>query len=101
VFAASLALFGLFAGGLAAAWQHGVARSKEQEARKRFADIRELANAFLVELDSELERLPARQQLARSWPARSESTSTNSPKTKSTTSACSANSALPMSVSAT
>ena len=69
VFAASLALFGLFAGGLAAAWQHGVARSKEQEARKRFGDIRELANAFLVELDNELERLPgstaAREIMAR------------------------------------
>ena len=58
-----------FAGGLAAAWQRGVAISKEQEARKRFGDIRELANSFLGELDDELERLPgsttAREMLAR------------------------------------
>ena len=69
VLAASLALFGLFAGGIAAAWQRGVAISKEQEARKRFGDIRELANSFLGELDTELERLPgsttAREMLAR------------------------------------
>ena len=31
---------GLFVGGIAAAWQRGVAISKEQEARKRFGDIR-------------------------------------------------------------
>ena len=64
-----LALLGFFAGGLAAAWQRGVAISKEQEARKRFGDIRELANSFLGELDDELERLPgsttAREMLAR------------------------------------
>jgi eukaryotic-like serine/threonine-protein kinase len=36
VLAATLAAFGLFAGGLAAAWQRGVAISKEKEARKRF-----------------------------------------------------------------
>jgi non-specific serine/threonine protein kinase/serine/threonine-protein kinase len=69
VFAAFLAFFGVFAGGLAAAWQRGVAISKEQEARKRFGDIRELANAFLGELDQELERLPgsttAREMMAR------------------------------------
>ena len=68
-FAASLALLGLFVGGIAAAWQRGVAISKEQEARKRFGDIRELANSFLGELDTELERLPgsttAREMLAR------------------------------------
>ena len=69
VLAATLALFGLFAGGVAAAWQRGVAISKEQEARKRFGDVRELANSFLGELDDELERLPgsttAREMLAR------------------------------------
>src|SRR6476620_7286218 len=58
VLAAALALLGLFAGGLTAAWQRGVAISKEQEARKRYGDIRELANSFLGELDDELERLP-------------------------------------------
>ena len=69
VLAASLALLGLFAGGVAAAWQRGVAISKEQELRKRFGEIRELANSFLGELDTELERLPgsttAREMLAR------------------------------------
>lgn len=69
VIAGALALFGIFAGGLAAAWQRGVAISKEQEARKRFGDIRELAGSFLGELDDELERLPgsttARAMLAR------------------------------------
>lgn len=69
VLAASLAFFGLFAGGLTAAWQRGVAISKEKEARKRFGDVRELANSFLGELDNELERLPgstpAREMLAR------------------------------------
>ena len=69
VLAAALAFLGFFAGGLAAAWQRGVAISKEQEARKRFGDIRELANSFLGELDDELERLPgsttAREMLAR------------------------------------
>jgi non-specific serine/threonine protein kinase/serine/threonine-protein kinase len=69
VLAGALALLGLFAGGLAAAWQRGVAISKEQEARKRFGDIRELANSFLGELDDELERLPgattAREMLAK------------------------------------
>ncbi|HYP09769.1 MAG TPA: serine/threonine-protein kinase [Bryobacteraceae bacterium] len=69
VLAASLAAIGLFVGGLAAAWQRGVAISKEQEARKRFSDIRELANSFLGELDTELERLPgsttAREIMAR------------------------------------
>ncbi len=69
VLAASLAFFGLLAGGLTAAWQRGVAISKEEEARKRFSDIRELANSFLGELDDELERLPgsttAREMLAR------------------------------------
>ena len=69
VLAASLALLGLFAGGVAAAWQRGVAISKEQELRKRFGEVRELANSFLGELDTELERLPgsttAREMLAR------------------------------------
>src|SRR4051812_2161253 len=69
VIAASLAFVGIFAGGLAAAWQRGVAISKEQEARKRFGDVRELANSFLGELDDELERLPgsttARELMAR------------------------------------
>jgi eukaryotic-like serine/threonine-protein kinase len=69
VVAAALALLGLFGGGLAAAWQRGVAISKEQEAQKRYGDIRELANSFLGELDDELERLPgsttAREMLAR------------------------------------
>lgn len=69
VLAASMAFCGVFAGGVAAAWQRGVAISKEQEARKRFGDIRELANSFLGELDDELERLPgsttAREMLAR------------------------------------
>lgn len=69
VLLAALAVFAVFAGGLAAAWQRGVALSKEKEARKRFSDIRELANSFLGELDTELERLPgstsAREILAR------------------------------------
>ena len=69
VLAASIAFWDYLRRGVAAAWQRGVAISKEQEVRKRFGEIRELANSFLGELDTELERLPgsttARQMLAR------------------------------------
>ena len=58
VMTAALSAAGLFASGLAVAWQAGVAESRRQEAKKRFTDLRHLATSFVTELDKELERLP-------------------------------------------
>jgi non-specific serine/threonine protein kinase/serine/threonine-protein kinase len=69
VLAICLSSIAVAGGLLTAVWQTGVAASKEAEARKRFAEVRELASGLLGEVDASLENLPgataAREVLAR------------------------------------
>ncbi|MBC7928130.1 MAG: protein kinase [Bryobacteraceae bacterium] len=69
VLVSSLAILALLAGGVTTVWQSAVSVSQEEQARRRFRDIRELANGLLGELDTSLESLPgatsAREILAR------------------------------------
>lgn len=59
----------LFGTAFTAVYQNAVAKSKDREARKRFAEVRELASGLLGDVDSALENLPgstaAREVLAR------------------------------------
>ena len=67
--ATALAVVTTFSGAFAAVYQGAVARSREEEARKRYVEMRELAGGLLDQLDPLLEDLPgsvaAREMLTR------------------------------------
>jgi hypothetical protein len=69
VLVGALATMALLVGGVTTVWQSAAASSREEQARKRFQDIRGLANGLLGDLDPALESLPgstsAREILAR------------------------------------
>ncbi len=69
VLVGTLATLAVVAGSFTTVWQSAAATSREEQAQKRFRDIRELANGLLGELDASLESLPgstgAREILAR------------------------------------
>lgn len=69
VAAAALVMLSLIAGIVATAWQARVARAERFTAEKRAADLRRLANAYLSEFHSTIEKLPgttpARERLVK------------------------------------
>jgi eukaryotic-like serine/threonine-protein kinase len=58
VAAATLVVLSLLAGIIATLWQARIARAQRAEAELRFNDVRRLANSFLFEFDSSIEKLP-------------------------------------------
>ncbi|MGH9722074.1 MAG: protein kinase domain-containing protein [Bryobacteraceae bacterium] len=58
VFAGGFAGLALIAGGGSTVWQAAVASAERDSARKRYHDVRELANSFLFDIDNALISLP-------------------------------------------
>ena len=58
VLASALVTGAFLSAGSVALWQAGLATAKKEEARQRVADLRELANTFLNEIDTKLAPLP-------------------------------------------